>query len=98
MRSSASGGQVKSCGQCFEQTGNVGADDDDKEPDDSMIEVAIRAVEEVFDWKAYLEENFSKTGGIFWGKTSVHRGNVPYDLEGVRKTERRAYKSRRGRV
>ena len=32
-----------------------------KEPDDSMIEVAIRAVEEVFDWKAYLEENFSKT-------------------------------------
>ena len=31
-----------------------------KEPDDSMIEVAIRAVEEVFDWKAYLEENFSQ--------------------------------------
>ncbi len=29
-----------------------------KEPDDSMIEVAIRAVEEVFDWKAYLKENF----------------------------------------
>ena len=29
-----------------------------KEPDDSMIEVAIAAVEEVFDWKAYLEENF----------------------------------------
>ncbi len=28
-----------------------------KEPDDSMIEVAIRAVEEVFDWRAYLEEN-----------------------------------------
>ena len=23
-----------------------------------MIEVAIAAVEEVFDWKAYLEENF----------------------------------------
>lgn len=31
-----------------------------KEPEDSMIEVAIRAVEEVFDWKAYLEENFSQ--------------------------------------
>lgn len=31
-----------------------------KEPDDSMIEVAIAAVEEVFDWKAYLEENFRK--------------------------------------
>ena len=29
-----------------------------KEPDDSMIEVAIVAVEEVFDWKSYLEENF----------------------------------------
>lgn len=29
-----------------------------KEPDDSMIEVAIAAVECVFDWKAYLAENF----------------------------------------
>ena len=29
------------------------------EPDDSMIEVAIAAVEEVFDWRAYLNENFS---------------------------------------
>ncbi len=29
-----------------------------KEPEDDMIEVAIRAVEEVFDWRAYLEENF----------------------------------------
>lgn len=29
-----------------------------KEPDDKMIEVAIRAVETVFDWKAYLAENF----------------------------------------
>lgn len=29
-----------------------------KEPDDSMIEVAICAVEAVFDWKAYLAENF----------------------------------------
>lgn len=31
-----------------------------KEPTDDMIEVAIKAVEEVFDWKAYLEENFGK--------------------------------------
>ena len=30
-----------------------------KEPDDSMIEVAICAVEAVFDWKAYQAENFS---------------------------------------
>lgn len=27
-----------------------------REPDEDMIEVAIRAVEEVFDWKAFLEE------------------------------------------
>ncbi len=31
-----------------------------KEPDDSMIEVAIAAVEAVFDWRKYLEENFGK--------------------------------------
>lgn len=31
-----------------------------KEPEDDMIEVAIRAVEEVFDWHAYLEENFGE--------------------------------------
>lgn len=29
-----------------------------KEPDDSMIEVAIAAVEAVFDWKTYLKDNF----------------------------------------
>ena len=28
------------------------------EPDDSMIEVAIAAVEAVFDWRGYLDENF----------------------------------------
>lgn len=32
-----------------------------KEPDDSMIEVAIAAVNAVFDWKAYLRENFPET-------------------------------------
>ena len=31
------------------------------EPDDSMIEVAIAAVEEVLDWKAYLRENFPES-------------------------------------
>ena len=31
-----------------------------KEPDDSMIEVAIAAVNAVFDWKAYLRENFGE--------------------------------------
>ena len=29
-----------------------------KEPDDSMIEVGIKSVEAVFDWKKYLRENF----------------------------------------
>ena len=29
-----------------------------KEPDDGMIQVAIAAVEAVFDWRAYLKENF----------------------------------------
>ena len=29
-----------------------------KEPTDDMVEVAIKAVEAVFDWKAYLKENF----------------------------------------
>lgn len=32
-----------------------------KEPDDSMIEVAIAATEAVFDWKTYLRENFPNT-------------------------------------
>lgn len=31
-----------------------------KEPDDSMIEVAIAAVEAVFDWRTYLKENFGE--------------------------------------
>ena len=32
-----------------------------KEPDDGMIEVAIQAVETVFDWRQYLRENFPET-------------------------------------
>lgn len=35
-----------------------------KEPDDSMIEVAIQAVEAVFDWRAYEAENFDTAEGI----------------------------------
>ena len=31
-----------------------------REPNDEMIKVAIAAVEAVFDWKAYLDENFNK--------------------------------------
>ena len=29
-----------------------------KEPDESMVEVAIAAVEAVFDWKGYIKETF----------------------------------------
>lgn len=32
-----------------------------KEPDDSMIEVGIQAVDAVFDWRAYLKENYGVT-------------------------------------
>lgn len=35
-----------------------------KEPDDGMIEVAIAAVNAVFDWKAYLKENFPEAEGL----------------------------------
>lgn len=35
-----------------------------KEPDDSMIEVAIQAVEAVFDWRAYEAENFQHSEDI----------------------------------
>ena len=31
-----------------------------KEPEDDMIEVAIRAVEAVFDWRSYLKDNFGE--------------------------------------
>ena len=32
-----------------------------REPDAEMAEVAIAAVEAVFDWRAYLNENFGYT-------------------------------------
>ena len=37
-----------------------------KEPDDSMIEVAILAVEAVFDWQEFERENFSRDGNEAW--------------------------------
>lgn len=35
-----------------------------REPDDDMIEVAIQAVEAVFDWRAYEAENFDVTDTV----------------------------------
>lgn len=32
-----------------------------REPDEDMVEVAIKAVEEVFDWKAFLEEYYANS-------------------------------------
>lgn len=47
------------------------------EPDDSMIEVAIAAVETVFDWREYLDENFP---GWREGKPEDHsEGAVKHD-------------------
>ena len=40
------------------------------EPDDSMIEVAIAAVEAVFDWKEYQKEEFPN-GPDELGKTLI---------------------------
>lgn len=34
-----------------------------KEPDEGMVEVAIKAVEAVFDWRAFLRENFGYEDG-----------------------------------
>ena len=33
-----------------------------KEPDESMVEVAIKAVEAVFDWESYLDEEDIQDG------------------------------------
>lgn len=42
------------------------------EPDESMVEVAIAAVEQVFDWKTYLEENFpEKYPKGYWEKENA---------------------------
>ena len=42
------------------KTGSLGSESDNKEPDDSMIEVGIKAVEAVFDWKTWQEENLKQ--------------------------------------
>ena len=39
-----------------------------REPDEDMVEVAIAAVEAVFDWKAYLKDNFGYEVDDSWMK------------------------------
>lgn len=43
-----------------------------REPDESMAEVAIAAVEAVFDWKAYLKENFGYEVDASWLDDAPH--------------------------
>ena len=42
-----------------------------KEPDESMIEVAIAAVEAVFDWRAYEAENFDTPSDVPGGEKTA---------------------------
>lgn len=46
-----------------------------REPDEDMVEVAIAAVEAVFDWKAYLKDNFGYEVDDSWLK------DTPQDAE-----------------
>lgn len=50
-----------------------------KEPDESMAEVAIAAVEAVFDWKKYLQDNFGYEVDESWMDDN-NKPNVDDDL------------------
>ncbi len=60
-----------------------------KEPDESMVEVAIKAVEAVFDWRAYLRENFgyeeegqeAEDGGDSAAGEDAYTGEEVYEEE-----------------
>ncbi len=47
-----------------------------KEPDDSMIEVAIKSVEAVFDWRAFLEKNGKKGTAAKGGNKKKNNSNM----------------------
>ena len=44
-----------------------------KEPDESMVEVAIASVEAIFDWKNYLHENFGYEVDESWLRDEVEQ-------------------------
>lgn len=49
-----------------------------REPDESMIEVAIASVEAVFDWRAYLQENFGEGAqNVSGGRQKASKKGVP---------------------
>lgn len=52
-----------------------------REPDDKMIEVGIQAVEAVFDWRAYLDENFGAGGEKVNGQIAGDHKNIGTDKE-----------------
>lgn len=47
-----------------------------KEPDESMVEVAMKSVEAVFDWKAYLKEDFGYEVDDSWLEDGVSSGEA----------------------
>lgn len=53
-----------------------------REPDDDMIRVAVASVEAVFDWEAYLEENFGK-------KNRKKNGKKAYSEKQAKKPEKK---------
>lgn len=60
-----------------------------KEPDEGMVEVAIKAVEAVFDWRAYLRENFGYEDGQEAGnadqENAAKKGTMGADREDAAK-------------
>lgn len=58
-----------------------------REPDDGMIEVAIAAVEAVFDWETYLTENF---GYVSEDKTEQKREDTQQVSGGMYQTQEEA--------
>lgn len=67
-----------------------------KEPDDDMIRVAIASVEAVFDWKTYLDENFSKKNRKKNGKAVPESKKHAEKLEKPSKEEAAEKKEHKG--
>ncbi len=52
-----------------------------KEPDEDMVEVAIKAVEAVYDWKAFLKENYGYDVKDEWLSEDDEQSDDQDDLE-----------------
>lgn len=51
-----------------------------KEPDESMVEVAIKSVEAVFDWKEYLKETFGYEVDDSWMDDGAEKDSKEAEL------------------